>query len=112
MIRRKPRGTFRERSEARRIAQQIAREIEGVWPGSHVTVDVDTVEDEDAYLWITPSDPSFSEKVALTALELVNSLGVRHGFWMVPRILNDNATVKGTHRLRIRTRTDQKVISS
>ena len=112
MTGRKPRGTYGGRNEVRRIAKQIAVEIEDVWPGSHVTVDLDTVDDEDAYLWITPADSTFSEKVAFTALELVNSLGAQHGFWMVPRVLNDNAAVDPTHRLRIRTQTEQKATTT
>ena len=109
---RKPRGTYGDRNEIRRIAQQIADEIADVWPGSQVSVDLDTVDDEDAYLWITPADPAFSQKVAFTALELVNSLAARCGFWLVPRVLNDRAAANPTHRLRIRAQAEQKVSPS
>jgi hypothetical protein len=50
--------------------------------------------------------------VAFTALEFVNSLGARYGFWMVPRVLNDNAVSDSTHRLRIRAQAGQKATST
>ena len=105
---RRPRGTYGNRNEIRRIAQRIADEIADMWPGSKIDVDIDTVDDEDAFLWITPSEPSYSNRVALTALERVNSLGARCGFWVVPRVLNDHGTGEPAHRLRLRADAEQK----
>ena len=104
MTQKRPRGTYGGRNEVRQIAQRIASELTGTWPGSRVTVDLDRVDEEDAYLWITPADPGSSEKMAFMALELVNSLAARYGFWIVPRILNGDAAWDATPRLRVSTR--------
>lgn len=101
MTRKRPRGTYGGRNEVRQIAQRIAGELTSTWPGSRVTVDLDRVDEEDAYLWIAPADPTSSEKMAFMALELVNSLAARHGFWIVPRILNGDAAWDATPRLRV-----------
>ncbi len=101
MTQTRPRGTYGGRNEVRQIAQRIAGELTGAWPGSKVTVDLDRVDDEDAYLWITPAEPASSEKMAFMALELVNSLAARYGFWIVPRILNGDSAWDATPRLRI-----------
>ena len=105
---RRPRGTYANRNEIRCAAQQIADEIVDLWPGSRIDVDLDTVDDEDAFLWITPSESSASDRVALTALERVNSLGARNGFWVVPRVLNDNGSGEAAHRLRLRAEAERK----
>lgn len=110
MRRNQPRSTYNDRQGIRRVAQEIADEIVSRWPGVEVVVDLDTVENEDAYLWITPAEPALREKVALSALELVNSIGARLGFWVVPRVLNDNADVEKGHRLRIRPDSETKPI--
>ena len=104
MTQKRPRGTYGGRNEVRQIAQRIAGELTSTWPGSRVTVDLDRVDEEDAYLWISPTDPAFSEKMAFMALELVNSLAARYGFWIVPRILNGDAASDATPRLRVPTR--------
>ena len=98
------RGTYGSRNEVRQIAQRIAGELIGAWPGARVTVDLDRVDEEDAYLWIAPADPASSEKMAFMALELVNSLAARYGLWIVPRILNGDSAWDTTPRLRVPTR--------
>ena len=97
-----PRGAYRSRQNVRRIAQEIVVELTTQWPGTSVTVDLDGVDGEDAFLWISPGDSDSRDRVALTALKLVNSLGARMGFWIVPRVLNQSEEKEETsHRLRL-----------
>ena len=109
--RRRPRGTYRGRQGVRLISQEIADEIEARWRGARVSVDLDTVEEEDAFLWITPPNPALRDRVALTALELVNSMAARVGFWVVPRVLNDVQSADESHRLRIRNAANPEAMS-
>ena len=104
MIGKRLRGTYGSRNEVRQIAQRIAGELIGAWPGARVTVDLDRVDEEDAYPWIAPADPASSEKMAFMALELVNSLAARYGLWIVPRILNGDSAWDTTPRLRVPAR--------
>lgn len=106
-----PRSVYRSRQNIRRVAQEIVAEITGQWPGTSVTVDLDGVDGEDAYLWISPVDPESRDQVALTALELVNSHGVRMGMWIVPRVLNHTEDKdESSHRLRL-VRSEEKPFS-
>ncbi len=82
-----PRSVYRNRQNIRRVAREIVSELEDHYPGTAVTIDLDSVDGEDAYLWIGPVDPECRDRVALTALELVNSLGARMGLWIVPHVL-------------------------
>ena len=99
---RNPRSAYRSRQDIRRVAQDIVDELVGRWPGTTVAIDVDGVDDEDAYLWISADEPANRDRVALTALELVNTFGARMGFWIVPRVLNRSAEKgESSHRLRL-----------
>ena len=96
------RSGYRSRQNIRRVAQEIVSELTSRWPGTSVTVDLDGVDGEDAFLWISPTDVDNRDDVALTALELVNSLGARMGFWIVPRVLHQAVDSGETsHRLRL-----------
>ncbi len=96
------RSVYRSRQVIRRVALEIVAKLKDDWPGTAVTVDLDGVDGEDAYLWINPVDHGIRDQVELTAMELVNSLGERKGLWIVPRVLNQ-AEDKGesSHRLRL-----------
>ena len=96
------RNVYRSRQNIRRVAHEIVTELTEQWPGTSVTVDLDGVDGEDAFLWISPTDPDSRDRVALTALELVNSLGARMGLWIVPRVLNQaKEKEESSHRLRL-----------
>lgn len=109
--RKQPRNTYNDRQAIKAVAQEIADAIVDRWPGVEVRVDLDTVDDEDAYLWITTTEPAVRDKLALTALELVNSIGARMGFWVVPRVLNDSPAAERGHRLRIRSEPDARPVA-
>lgn len=104
-----PRALYRSRQNVRRVAQDIVAEITLHWPGTTVHIDLDGVDGEDAFLWIRHSDPKASDRVALTALELVNSLGASMGLWIVPRMVNEAVEVdESPHRLRLVRSDDQQ----
>ena len=106
-----PRSVYRSRQNIRRIAQELVDELTDYWPGTSVTVDLDGVDEEDAFLWISPVDPESRDQVALTALELVNMHGARMGLWIVPRVLNhDENKDEFSHRLR-RVRSEEQPFS-
>lgn len=95
------RGIYRRRQDVRRIARELVDELTNHWPGTSVTIDLDGVDEEDAFLWISPVDPESRDQVALTALELVNRHGARMGLWIVPRVLNHDGNKDDiSHRLR------------
>ena len=98
-----PRSVYRSRQNIWRVAREIVVELKDQWPGTGVTVDLDGVDGEDAYLWISPVDPEIRDRVALTALELVNShCCARMGLWIVPRVLNQaEEKDESSHRLRL-----------
>jgi hypothetical protein len=97
-----PRSVYRSRQNIWRVAREIVVELKDQWPGTAVTVDLDGVDGEDAYLWISPADHENRDRVALTALELVNSHCARMGLWIVPRVLNQaEEKDESSHRLRL-----------
>ena len=97
-----PRGDYRGRQNIRQVSQDIVDEIVAQWPGTTVAVDLDGTDEEDAYLWISVNKPENRDRVALTALELVNAFGARMGFWIVPRVLNwTEGREESAHRLRL-----------
>jgi hypothetical protein len=97
-----PRGAYRGRQNVRQVAQDIVDELVTQWPGTTVAIDLDGTDEEDAYLWISANEPANRDRVALTALELVNAFGARMGFWIVPRVLNRaEDKEESAHRLRL-----------
>jgi hypothetical protein len=97
-----PRGAYRSRQNIRHVAQDIVDELVAQWPGTTVAIDLDGTDEEDAYLWISADEPMNRDRVALTALELVNTFGARMGFWIVPRVLNRaEEKEESAHRLRL-----------
>ena len=96
------RGAYRGRQNVRQVAQDIVDELVAQWPGTTVAIDLDGAEEEDAYLWISVDEPVNRDRVALTALELVNALAARMGYWIVPRVLNRaEEKNESAHRLRL-----------
>lgn len=104
-----PRAVYRSRQNVRRVAQDIVAEIIMHWPGTTVNIDLDGVDGEDAFLWIRHPEPEMADRVALTALELVNSLGASMGLWIVPRMVSQAVeSDESPHRLRLVRADDQQ----
>lgn len=82
-------SSFKKRQLVRQVAQEIDAHLKSYWSGVRTSVDIDTCDEEDAFLWISLDTTDFRDAVTITALELSNKIGARHGLWIVPRVLND-----------------------
>ncbi len=80
---------FKRRQVVRRVAQEIGAHLKSYWSNVRTSVDIDSCEEEDAFLWISLDGTEFRDSVIITALELSNKIAARHGLWIVPRVLNE-----------------------
>lgn len=82
-------SSFKKRQLVRQVAQEIDAHLKSYWSGVRTSVDIDSCDEEDAFLWISLDTTDVRDAVIITALELSNKIGARHGLWIVPRVLND-----------------------
>ena len=105
-----PDGAHKSRSDVRAAAIQMASSISAAFPDLRVAVDLQTVDGEDAFVWI--SLPSSVRPVGLA--ELLEKVSRRQnrttGFWIVPRIVSSSFRTDPVFRLRPRLFEDPKPI--
>lgn len=95
-------ASYQRRRCARGNAMRMARNIEAEYPDLRVIVDMETVDGEDAYVWIEV--PRGSRPSGLSEyIDRVSRLyGRRTGYWIVPRITSTNVESSSEFRLRPR----------
>lgn len=94
--------SYERRRRARNSAMRMARTIRAEFPDLRVTVDVESVDDEDAYVWIElPPDARPGEMPEYIG-HVARLYSRRTGFWIVPRIVS--APTAATPGFRLRSR--------
>jgi hypothetical protein len=95
-------ASYQRRRRARGSAMRMARTIEAEYPDLRVTVDMETVDGEDAYVWIEVSRGARTSGLSEYIDQVARSYGRRTGYWIVPRITSTNVESSPEFRLRPR----------
>ena len=105
-----PPVTPKSRQEIRRAAIQMAASISTSYPGLRIDVDLDTVDGEDAFVWVYIAagtrPPGLSETVEKAARRQARTTN----FWIVPRIVSPSYRSDPVFRLRPRLFEDPKPV--
>ena len=81
---------------------RMVRTIEAEYPDLCVTIDVDSVDGEDAFVWIEVLRGLRPAGLAAFVDRLARQCARRTGFWIVPRIVSASVEPKPEIRLRPR----------
>ncbi|MDE2991871.1 MAG: hypothetical protein OXU21_12555 [Chloroflexota bacterium] len=81
---------------------RMVRTIEAEYPDLRVTIDVDSVDGEDAFVWIEVLRGLRPASLAAFVDRLARQCASRTGFWIVPRIISTSVEPKPEIRLRPR----------
>ena len=96
------RPSYSARRDIRRVALCVAGAISAAYPELRVDIDLDTVDGEDAFVWI--HIPRGVRPAGLETLvrRLVRRQARTHGRWIVPRIVSSEFDSGPVFRLRPR----------
>ena len=81
---------------------RMVRTIEAEYPDLRVTLDVDSVDGEDAFVWIEVLRGLRPAGLAAFIDRLARECANRTGFWIVPRLVSESVEPKPEIRLRPR----------
>ena len=96
------RMSYQRRQRVRDTSMSMARTIGAKFPDLRVTIDVETVDGEDAFVWIEVIRGARPEGLPAFIDRLARQCARRTGFWIVPRIVS--ASVGSQPELRLRPR--------
>ncbi len=90
------------RQDIRRAALRLANAIQAKAPDARLAIDTDTVDGEDAFVWVEMPRGVRSATLSAVAERLSRSIGSTTGFWIVPRIISAEFDSGPVFRLRPR----------
>ena len=90
------------RQDIRRAALRLASAIQAKVPDAHLVIDTDTVDGEDAFVWVQLPRGTRSANVGVAVERLSRRIGLTTGFWIVPRIVSAEFESGPVVRLRPR----------
>ncbi len=97
-----PHASYQRRRRARGSAMRMARTIGAEYPELRVTIDMETVDGEDAYVWVEVPRGSRPGGLAEYIDQVSRLYGRRTGYWIVPRIVSTSVDSSPEFRLRPR----------
>ena len=96
------RVSYQRRQRVRDSAMRMVRTIGAKYPELRVTIDVETVDGEDAYVWIAALNGLRPVGLPLFIDRLARQCARQTGFWIVPRLVS--ASVESKPEIRLRPR--------
>ncbi len=103
-------ASYQRRRRARGSAMSMARAIGAEYPNLRVTVDMETVDGEDAYIGVEVPQGSRPRGLPEYIDRSSRLYGRRTGYWIVPRIVSTSVESSPEFRLRSRVTEAQPLV--
>lgn len=90
------------RHDIRRTALRLANAIQAKLPDARLVIDTDTVEGEDAFVWVEVARGARAKTLSVVVERMSRRIRLTTGFWIVPRIISAEFDSGPVFRLRPR----------